>query len=617
MPNSSALTPALALEILQGHRDLIIWGGTDVFTAHEWQRQIPATFMVDTRWNWWSNKTFHGLDARSPSEIEGVDSKRAVVINNFFYNAVSPQIPAYLARIGNPVCLDPTPLKALAERAALEKRKSFPTLENDSHFVEKVNKELQGMLVAPAQLGGKSSLPGLESLLSFFNGYSSDTYLQQALRQLSESQGASLRPRKKHVCLFVSSISPGGAERQLCNLAIGLKRSGWTPTILCATESRKLGNGAYLRALAEEGVPVEIVCPPTTADDPTSYLVPRFVDVPQDVQMALWHLPATHMLKTLCLYHALRRMRPELFIAYLDGNNIPGGYGALLAGVPRVFLSGRSTARPQLYIEPLLKLQDLYAHDYRTLASQERVVLSNNSPGGAASYAEWTGLPVSAFPVVRNCVSEEFTRDVPSCFLEARRLVLALKKNQPFILGVFRLHHVKRPMDFVQVIAALHKKNPNLRAAICGSLDFDVEKIRALIHKLKLDSVLTLLGAAEDVPTLMQTATILLHTAEIEGSPNVVLEAQSLGLPVVAAENTGVQLCLNKAWTPYMKKPGDIKGLARSCQALLDQPALRRRLVVSAKKETRKSFSIKVLTANTLAVAGINPKATNKKREPS
>jgi glycosyltransferase involved in cell wall biosynthesis len=197
--------------------------------------------------------------------------------------------------------------------------------------------------------------------------------------------------------------------------------------------------------------------------------------------------------------------------------------------VPHILLSARSTARPQLYIEPFLELQKVYAKAYRLLATCPHVPLSANSTGGAESYAEWTQIPLREFRVVPNCVSEEFTKPLPSCFTESKRLSLSLKEDQPFILGVFRLHPIKKPLDFVRVIGRLHEKYPDLRAAICGSMDFEVPEIRALIHELGLEDVLFLLGVASDIPALMQTATILLHTAQTEGSPNVVLEAQAMG----------------------------------------------------------------------------------------
>lgn len=599
MTNPFLPTPELARSILRGEQEHVVWGGTESLTAHEWRRQLPASFFVDTTWKWWNKLSFHGKPVRSPSVLEDFDPSKTVIWHNYRYHAVGPQVPDFLSRFGGFTTLEPLSLQEIARIAAADKACPAPSLENSRRFIETVNEELATRLALPDTIKG---MPDKETL-AFLAGYSPRAYLEKALPRLAENQKDRLRPIPGRVCLCVGSISPGGAERQLCNLAIGLKRRGCKPVILCFNPNIKQENGAYLESLRQENVAIEIICPPLPAPDPSQLITPLMADLPPEVLLALWHVPGIFHFKVLSVYAALRRLRPTLFISYLDGNNIPGGFGALFAGVRHILLSARSTARPQLYIEPFLELQNVYAEAYRLLATCSHVTLSANSTGGAESYAEWTQIPLRTFQVVPNCVSEEFTKPLPACFTESKRLSLNLKEDRPFILGVFRLHPIKKPLDFVRVIGRLREKYPDLRAAICGSMDFEVPDIRTLIHELGLDDVLFLLGVASDIPALMQTATILLHTAQTEGSPNVVLEAQAMGLPVVAADNAGVSYCLHEVWKPLSREPGDIEGLADSCAFLLDNPEERKKGAAKAREETLAARSLDALAQNTLAAA--------------
>lgn len=563
-------TSDFADQILRGNVENIVWGGTESLTALEWQRQVPASFFVDTTWDWWGTKTFYGKPVRSPSVIEGYDPERAAVWHNYRYHAFAGRVPAFLARLGNFKPLEPLSLQTLAHIALNKDCVRDFSFETSRRFIETVNDELVSRLVSIDQLGGPSHRLPSQETVSFLASYTSRAYLEKALKRVSENQMDTLRPLSGHACLCVSSISPGGAERQICNLAVALRRRGMIVTILCFVENVKSSHTAYLDSLRKEGIPVEIVCPPLPSNNPETLVPLLLEDVPAEVLSTLWHVPGIFVFKALSLYQALRRLRPSLFVSYLDGNNIPGGLAALLSGVPHIMLSARSAARPQFDVEPLHRLQEILADSYRILASHPRITLSANSPGAAESYAEWLKLPRTAFKVVPNCVSEEFTTPLPPCFCETKRFTFRLEPGQPFILGVFRLHPVKRPMDFVRVIAAVREKHPNIKAAICGAFDFEVAEIRALIHDLGLDDILFLLGAMNDVPAMMQTATILLHTAETEGSPNAVIEAQASGLPVVAADNPGVADCLHETWRPLSPQPGDIEGLAKACCSILE-----------------------------------------------
>ena len=63
---------------------------------------------------------------------------------------------------------------------------------------------------------------------------------------------------------------------------------------------------------------------------------------------------------------------------------------------------------------------------------------------------------------------------------------------------------------------------------------------------------MTLLGRRDDVPDLMQISSLLLLTSCFEGMPNVLMEAQALGLPVVASNVGGVPDCMIDGETGYL-----------------------------------------------------------------
>ena len=76
--------------------------------------------------------------------------------------------------------------------------------------------------------------------------------------------------------------------------------------------------------------------------------------------------------------------------------------------------------------------------------------------------------------------------------------------------------------------------------------------MRRRIDELNLQSSLTLLGRRDDVPELMQISSLLLLTSSFEGMPNVVMEAQAMGIPVVAPNVGGVSDGMLDGQTGYL-----------------------------------------------------------------
>jgi glycosyltransferase involved in cell wall biosynthesis len=193
---------------------------------------------------------------------------------------------------------------------------------------------------------------------------------------------------------------------------------------------------------------------------------------------------------------------------------------------------------------------------------------------------------------------------VPPAAREEIREKLGLKKDQPVILGVFRFVTPKRPLDFIRVVGVLRQQHQNLRAILCGDGPL-MGEMRELIRQLDLEKTVTLAGVVEDVPAMMSAATLLLHTAEIEGSPNVILEAQAAGLPIVCVENGGVLQFLAQDWRRFMKKQGDVEGLAASCAYLIDHPEERLESAAQAQAETATETSLETLAQKTLNAATV------------
>jgi glycosyltransferase involved in cell wall biosynthesis len=91
------------------------------------------------------------------------------------------------------------------------------------------------------------------------------------------------------------------------------------------------------------------------------------------------------------------------------------------------------------------------------------------------------------------------------------------------------------------------------------------------------------LGHRDDVPDLLRAADVYAQVSQTEGFSNAVLQAMATALPVlVTAVGGNVELVTEQ--TGRLVAPGDVEATARALAALMDDPALRRRLGEAARR---------------------------------
>lgn len=387
------------------------------------------------------------------------------------------------------------------------------------------------------------------------------------------------------IVVVTHALPPGGAERQWCYLAIGMKEKGFSVTFV-VTGRLQGPNAHYLPLL--RAAEIEVI-------DVSGFGLGR----------TLRHLPAADSERLRLLTHSLnlfgarlmqfssllRELRPTAVFAQLDETNLLAATAGAIAEVPHVVLSFRNYNPSKFsYLAT-----DWFRPCYQAVAGSRRVLLSGNSHAANADYAQWMGIPERRIAWIPNAVDTGALVQVDDEALSRLRMDLKLAEDQPVVLGVFRLSEEKQPMVFIEVLARLHSDFPQLRALIAGTgpLQSDLE---ARVTTLGLDEAVTLLGRRDDIPSLMSISSVLLLTSSFEGMPNVVMEAQALGIPVVATRVGGVPDCVREGETGLIVESGDIEGLTRACALLLKDHRRRFEMGTAARKFMLKGFSIEAMT---------------------
>jgi glycosyltransferase involved in cell wall biosynthesis len=171
------------------------------------------------------------------------------------------------------------------------------------------------------------------------------------------------------------------------------------------------------------------------------------------------------------------------------------------------------------------------------------------------------------------------------------------------IIFVGRLVQQKRPEMFIKLARQLRRDLPktDLTFQIIGDgpLRRDLEKLREN-YGLSGDEI-QFLGEQSEMASVYLCSDILVLTSEFEGTPNVLLEAMSFGIPVVATRVGGVPEILTEK-SGILVDPADFAGLVEATTKLILNPELRRTLGISGRDYVARNHSLEYLRKRLMGI---------------
>lgn len=345
-------------------------------------------------------------------------------------------------------------------------------------------------------------------------------------------------PRTLHC---IGSLGAGGAERQLVNLLVELADRGHHGQTLLTMHPLE-GDGAhYLTLLKSHAVDLRVNNSPIREEGV------ELIRNNRRIVNLIRRMPPSFNAWTLDLWVDIALAKPDVAHFWLDHCNIWGAPAALFAGVPSVVVSTRN-----VHPENFPYLYAPYMRPWYTwLAQCPRVRFINNSHAGADSYAEWMGVPRSRFEVIVNGVNLEHLKPATTDERVRIRGEIGVPQQATVVVGAFRMSEEKRPILFVDTFAQAAKDRPWLHAVLMGEGPY-LEAVRARSSELGLSNRFHAVGRRTDLPKVLSSMDVFLHTAWWEGTPNVVLEAQQLGIPVVVAKAGGAADAVAHGETGYL-----------------------------------------------------------------
>jgi len=394
------------------------------------------------------------------------------------------------------------------------------------------------------------------------------------------------------IVLVIGTLGPGGSERQVVTTLLGLASAGYRDLYLLCSYSGGQASRFYAHLL--EGCPVTISELSSGLGDAHDGGGGDEALPYAGLKILSDKLPAD--LKDItCFARDLLARRPRIVHAWLDWNNVKAGLAAAVIGVPRIVLSTRSVTPDNFPI-----FQPYMREAYRALAEHPTVCLLNNSEAGARAYEQWLGLPHGTFKVVRNgfdfSTLERADKVAPAVQFRAR---LGISPEVLVIGSVLRFSEEKCPLLWVDVAVRVSERRPDVMFLMVGDGPLR-EETRRHAEACGIGDRIVMPGSEKDPASAIAAMNLFLLTSRIEGLPNVLVEAQALGVPVVTTHVGGTAETLVQGETGYAIFPHSADLLANAVLKILCNAAWREAAQKAAPQFVRERFPMSRMLEGTL-----------------
>jgi glycosyltransferase involved in cell wall biosynthesis len=185
-------------------------------------------------------------------------------------------------------------------------------------------------------------------------------------------------------------------------------------------------------------------------------------------------------------------------------------------------------------------------------------------------------------------------------------LDLTYFRMQPYpqnltLLAVGSLYPRKRWDRLIRIISLI--STSGIRFQVCHVGDGPLRgELEELARRLGVEALISFLGPRSDIPELLADSTALVHTAEDEGCPNVIMEAMACGRAIVSMDAGDIPFLIEDGKTGFVVRRGDETIFAERVFQLLSDNQLCRRMGQAARAKAEQEFTLERLVSQTLAV---------------
>jgi len=280
-------------------------------------------------------------------------------------------------------------------------------------------------------------------------------------------------------------------------------------------------------------------------------------------------LPFTDLVALFEILNVIRKIKPDVLHTHTSKAGFIGRLAGRIAGVKvavhmphgHIFYGYFSSIKSGLFIflekiaaaftDKILTLTELEKKDYvnEKIVQDSRIVTIP------------CGIDIDRYALSSTTVRDEF----------------GISPDQPVVGWIGRTEPVKGCEYFLRACCLIKEEIPAARFLVVGdgSLRGEMEE---LAYSLGIREEVIFAGYRTDMPEIMNSMDLLLHTPLNEGLGRVLLEAMTCKKPIVAADVGGIPEIIEHGTHGFLVPAGDYVSMARESLRILNDPELAQRL---------------------------------------
>ncbi len=358
------------------------------------------------------------------------------------------------------------------------------------------------------------------------------------------TMGAHGRPESAiPLVLILEEINFGGTQRQMLELARHLDKSLFAPEIWTLRQG-----DAFLPMAQQYNIPVRQLC--------------------SDASLVPWH-------GIKALYKEFSHRRPPIVHLHTTFPNVWGRILGRLCAVPVIVGSIRSKRnvhkQKERYTWPLT-----HTHICNAASLYEDLLQE--------------GLKAHRLYTIPNGVDVEFFTPPAEGLCKA-----------PHIINVGRLAKEKDQATLLRAFAWLVQRMPQAHLHMVGD-GYLREELEMQARKLGIQGQVTFHGGSTQVREFLKKARVFALSSIDEGTPNAILEAMAMGLPIVSTAVDGVPAMVEEGANAFLAPLRDAEALGQHLLTVLGTEGLAESMGASAREHVVHNYSLQLMARRHEAV---------------
>lgn len=306
--------------------------------------------------------------------------------------------------------------------------------------------------------------------------------------------------------------------------------------------------------------------------------------------------PAKDMSTVFALTKLLKKINPDIVLSYAIKPVIYGSLAASLAGISNIYsmITGLGYVFTGESVKQKILFRLVYPM-YKSALSKNRVVFFQN-PDDLELFRDLKLVSYKGQQIIIN-----------GSGVDISHFAYSPPPTEPiYFLLMARLIWDKGIGEYVEAARNLKNRYPKVSFKLLGPFDINPTAIKPTdVEKWDKEGIIEYLGEARDVRPYLANSSVYVLPSYREGTPRSVLEAMSMGRPIVTTDAPGCRETVQEGANGFLVPIKDAEALEKAMEKFILNPELILEFGLASRKIAEEKYDVRKVNRTILQAMGL------------